>query len=511
MKKIGEIVKGKNRIKSLLLFLIVSSVFLNILTLDYSHDWGGDFAGYVGQANALVNDNVEKFIKDSEFRCMFSESKVIGPVAYPWGYPLILYFPIKIFGINFLILKVVTFIFFIASLFIIYFLFKNEISKINSLLLILIFSASPFFFSFKQNVLSDIPSLFFALLSLLLIKVIYYNDVNKLSHKKEFFLLILLGLSIFLSLFIRTNLIILLPLMFIVQVLKYKKTIVNKKYIFHFLLPYLIVGFSYMLTTIVLPISSYSSVLSFGLFKLFPIRAIRNIYFYLYVFSIFWGNCSEFSKLMMRANIYGLDLFAVMHGFFSVFFVVGFLHSAKEKSFFVFFFLISIVLFICFPYLQGLRYVVTLIPFYLLFIFKGILKIKFNKIIGVSSRKILYYVSLLLFLCFFIQNIGSIVVGKTKYANKVDGPFSETSQELFSYLKKNTSQDSIISFFKPRVLYFFTKRKSFEINSVPYFQKVNPNYYVFYKGGDQKMHLFLKNNYKLIFENRCFEVFKIFD
>ena len=42
----------------------------------------------------------------------------------------------------------------------------------------------------------------------------------------------------------------------------------------------------------------------------------------------------------------------------------------------------------------------------------------------------------------------------------IQGPYSEDSVELFQYIQKNTKEDSIVLFFKPRVMTLYTGRYS---------------------------------------------------
>ncbi len=54
--------------------------------------------------------------------------------------------------------------------------------------------------------------------------------------------------------------------------------------------------------------------------------------------------------------------------------------------------------------------------------------------------------------------------GSLKQIDKT-GPFSPTAQDLFSFINNHTEKDSVIIFFKPRVMRLFTNRKSILIEN----------------------------------------------
>ncbi|PYV38351.1 MAG: hypothetical protein DMG09_12215, partial [Acidobacteria bacterium] len=69
--------------------IIIASLFLGASTLTRGHDWGDDFASYIMQAGSILSGRTREFVEHNSFT-IFESSSQIGPVAYPWGYPLIL-------------------------------------------------------------------------------------------------------------------------------------------------------------------------------------------------------------------------------------------------------------------------------------------------------------------------------------------------------------------------------------------------------------------------------------
>jgi len=74
---------------TLLFSMILISLIIGACTLRRGHEWGDDFAWYILQAKSIVNGTTDEFMEQSRFTNGQSTTH-LGPIAYPWGYPLIL-------------------------------------------------------------------------------------------------------------------------------------------------------------------------------------------------------------------------------------------------------------------------------------------------------------------------------------------------------------------------------------------------------------------------------------
>src|SRR6266540_5649347 len=193
------------RIKFLFVIIIVSLI-LGASTLTRGHQWGDDFAWYILQAKSIWNGTTNEFIQQSAFTNDQSTTYV-GPLAYPWGYPLILTPAYAMKGINPLALKIPALFFFVGFLVCLYLLLKARLTEAESLLLVGLFAFNPMLLQFLDQILSDIPFLFFSTLSLWLI---IKNQRRTILHA------ILIGGSIFFVVFIRATGILLLGCFLIV-------------------------------------------------------------------------------------------------------------------------------------------------------------------------------------------------------------------------------------------------------------------------------------------------------
>jgi hypothetical protein len=84
--------------------------------LTNGHDWGDDFAAYIMQAKSITEGRHSEFIEANRFTIEQS-SYPIGPVAYPWGFPVLLAPFYALFGLNMIALKSVSIICFLLFLF----------------------------------------------------------------------------------------------------------------------------------------------------------------------------------------------------------------------------------------------------------------------------------------------------------------------------------------------------------------------------------------------------------
>src|SRR5919198_5926439 len=111
-----------------LLLIILISFVIGAGTLRRGHEWGDDFAWYILQAKSIWNGTTNEFIRQSAFTNDQSTTYV-GPLAYPWGYPLILTPAYAIKGINPLALKIPTLFFYAGFLICLYIVFKDRLTE----------------------------------------------------------------------------------------------------------------------------------------------------------------------------------------------------------------------------------------------------------------------------------------------------------------------------------------------------------------------------------------------
>ena len=102
----------------------------------------------------------------------------IGPIAYPWGFPLLLTPAYILFGISPFGLKLPSLLTYLGFLLVFFFLVRRRFTLTESLLAVSLFAFNPGLLSFLDNILSDMPFLFCSTLSILLADI-YVHEKQK--------------------------------------------------------------------------------------------------------------------------------------------------------------------------------------------------------------------------------------------------------------------------------------------------------------------------------------------
>ncbi len=498
----------KIKIYLALILIIVVTTSLFLFTLRKGIYWGADYAQYILQAKGLSTGNLDRIIELSVFR-FNNDSRFANLILKPWGLPILLSPIYHHFGLNFFAMKIYLSIFFILSLPFIFLIFKDKIGDRYSLLLVAIFALNPYFLTLKERVLSEFPFLLFFSISFLLIQKTVIEKKYVLNVRFSYFLL---GFFIFSSFLIRTQGILLLALLFICEVVEVRKNREGFKPVA--VLPYLIFLFLFILNTILLPagdISSYYIIIShwFGLKSI-----LKNLFFYFSVLFVFFNafNIKGFAPL--NRVIYGTTI---------PFALIGIFNRLKEDYPYVTYLILNFLLCVFYPFTQGLRLFIYVIPFYIYFIFTG-LKKSMELNLFWKSRKfkinLIYIFSFIMIFSFISKDIHYKYNSKaidSKTGGYIEGPCMPASKEMFTFIKKHIPQKSSIIFSKPRIINLFTDRKSGFISGFRNILKSNFNYLIC----GVKLSRFIRNpigkwalnryskNFKLIFKNKHFRIYKI--
>jgi len=424
--------------KVLLILIIIASIIIGASTLKGGHEWGDDFAWYILQAKSIVEGTTEEFIETSSFTNSQSTTHV-GPLTYPWGYPLILTPFYAINGISPLTLKLPGLIFFAGFLICLYFLLKTRISATESLLLVSLHAFNPLLLNFLDQILSDIPFLFFSTLTLLLM----LNPGRRTTPQQ-----VLIGVSIFFTTFIRATGILLLGSYLIIELFKVIATRKDKeaikKTIRGSILVCLVFALLWIVNALLFPSGGESYLSQYATLTFEIVRDFASAYFR--VFSQFFGQGTSWMYIYYIAFI---------------FFLVGVWAGRKEDTIFILFFALWMIVHITYPYWQGARYIFPLLPIFIYFTFQGINFVlsRFPVIEGPTRRKISYSFWVIIVFLFFLESSGS-AYNNLKNHRKINGPFDDQSSQVYRFLQKNTSEDSIVVFFKPRAMRLMSDRNS---------------------------------------------------
>ncbi len=420
--------------KTLLPVIIVLALLLAAASLTRGHIWGDDFASYVMQATSIVNGSMGEFIEHNSFTIHMSSSQ-IGPVAYPWGYPLILAPVYVAKGIHPLSLKLPGLLFFAGFLICLYQLMRTRLGQVEAALLVAVFAFCPLLIGFLDYIVSDIPFLFFSTLALLL--MIREESLRTGSA-------ILLGCAIAAAFFIRTTGVLLLVSFLLLEAWLLWLYRENREAIRQRVRNMLFAVVAFLLLWIMYAFlfpgggESY-----FAQYQDFTIpHALENASQYFYVFSQFFGEGPSWSLL---------------YYFLFIFFLLGAWNRRKDDLVFILFFVIWMLLLISWPSWQGPRFVFPLLPIFVYFTFQG-MKTAMGKL---SPRYVrygqwaVYGFWILIALSFLFQSTAHAYVN-LQNDRAINGPFDPYSREVYDYIQEKTPADSVIVFFKPRAMRLLT-------------------------------------------------------
>lgn len=409
----------KQNLVLLYLFIILISLFY-ILTIRHGHDWGDDFSMYIHHAKNIVEginygDTGYIYNKDASF---------IGPKTYPPIYPILLSPVYYFYGLNLYAFKVVNILFYTCFLFVLLLSFKDELSSKYSMFLIAIIGLNPYFWDFKDNVLSDIPFLFFTYVTLYLISHTYYSE----KYSRKIINGIVIGVTIAISYGTRTVGFIMIPSIILYELLKFKRLTRLS----------VIITITFIIIAIIIRVFFHDDSSYLDQFGRKQNYIIRNIIDYIKALAYVWYSGNDMYSAILRRII------LVVFSFLSL---IGYIKKIKEElTIYEIYLIFYLAIIILWPSGQGTRFLIPIIPLYIYYAIIGITTIKYNKTIFVG---IILLTSIIYINAYKNINYGPIKPIGTKECTK-----------LFTFIKDYTNKTDIIIFRKPRVLSLYTDRKS---------------------------------------------------
>ncbi len=433
------------------LLVILLSAALASSMLNRDHDWGDDWAAYVMQAESLLTGTPREFVVRNAFTTQESTA-FIGPVAYPWGFPVLLVpFHAACGGLNILCLKSVNVLFFAMFLAVFVVFLHRRLALLDSILFLAVFAFSPTLLNFHNNLLSDIPFLFFSTLALLLIE-------TTLIARDDFTGGILsnvgLGAALFAAFFVRTNGVLLVPTLFLTQVVLYWRTrgAVTRdlrRALPLALIPYFVFGLLTALVLTVFPAGEGSHLEHYA--ALTWSRVLGNLTAYINMPAAFFEN---------------VPLAPILYGATLPFALGGAVLNAKKDFHLSIYIILSLALFITWPDQQGIRFLFPLLPFIFYFALRGMQATAFALLdyyrkAGDRLTR-LFWAGILV--SFVVTSAGLARDNLADQRAPDGGPFEDISTELFDFIESNTSSDSVLIFYKPRALRLMTGRDALMVD-----------------------------------------------
>lgn len=426
------------------LFITVTSVIVgSFFILRAGHRLNGDYALYICQAKSLLSGSQWGVFEDMKEMIHMSTYPYYSPIVYPWGFPLLLALPVAVFGIDYLLLKILLFVCILLTLYVLAYDYQKRKEVITGCWVLLLLGLNYNILVPTDRIISDLFFLLLLTLSLSLIQRFHF-----LSDERQYFSTwqgILLGAILFLTIQTRTEGILLLPALLAHQaaeIFPNRKTI---RYGLSFFcsagMPYAVLILLFVATLPLFPLgflehSSHVKGLSTSLL-------LDNWIYYLYEGPAF---CFQQEK--------GTLLMAVIFWFFVL---GGILFTRRRQLATLVYFIFNLLLLAVWPY-QTLRYFIPIAPIVLYFFVIGVRQILTSRAFGD-----LKFSSLFLSLCVCLQVVFFIVniTGISKEYGKIDVDVdSHNTKEVFEYIRKNTLPTDWVACCESRTIYLYTGRKS---------------------------------------------------
>ncbi|OQY32655.1 MAG: hypothetical protein B6I38_04365 [Anaerolineaceae bacterium 4572_5.1] len=440
-----------------LIALLFISALLGSSMLTRGHNWAySDFSAYIMQAESILNGSVDDFIAHNKITVEASD-RPVGPIAYPWGYPLLLTPIVYLAGVSVAGMKLLNVIFYLLFLLCLFFLFRNRLSTPDNFIITSLFAFSPVLLSFQDNILSDISFLLASTAAIFLI-----DRLNRLDGAEQpcYLERILVGMAILAAFLIRTNGLLLLPTLFACQIfflLKQRdKSTAIKKNLLPLATPYFVFLGLWIIISLLLPGGQSSHLSHYEDFRIGQLTS----------------NLSYYNNLG-SAFFQGIPYAQVIYNICLVFFFLGMILKWRDDLLFILYTLLTILLYLSWPDLQGIRFLFPIFPFFIYFslqgmkAFLGVLQKISKKDDSASeatqSTKVgafIYYSFWVYLLVFSLLLSGQGALENLSNDRDIHGPFDEVSIAMFEYVKSNIPEDSTVIFFKPRVMRLMTERDS---------------------------------------------------
>jgi len=408
--------------------LFVLSAVLCVLMAHGGHDWGGDFAGYLGQARAVVEGNVGQYTQDQLF-CAVHSDLPVGPALYGWGFPLLLAPLYALSGLHLAAFKGLMALFLLASGLVAWFIFGSSMRSSSAKIALALFLFSPALSAFTNQILSDLPFTFFFLVSFLILKK--WDEAG--FHWKWG---LLVGPWIFWTYWIRPNGILLLaPLALWAVFAGFRR---QWKRGLRALFP--IALFFVCLAAAQLLLPSYRT--DSGIWNAYRLSTPwHNLLFYLH-------EGGEFYQRDVGRYLFWLSLPPL---FYAV------LIDLRKRWPLILVSTLTVLLYLAWPAIQGIRFLIPLFPIYCFYTVMGLERMARHHEPPRWALWTFATVAILHFTLLYIDLIPRR--GPLLHKRVVEGPYTQASMELWKFID-HTPSDAVYSFFKPRVLYLYTRHRA---------------------------------------------------
>lgn len=420
-----------DRSTSITIILMLASMSIISLVMNDGHDWRGDFAMYVSQAQSILDGSVQELYEMNVYSMDHSET-VLGPYLYQFGFPLLLAPVLWLFGLDFFALKWLCSAGLILSIPLMFRLFSPHFKEVLYPWLVVAFIAfNSEYIIFCDSILSDLPFLCFSMLALLLIPV-RPTVLNQLA----------LGVVIYFSYLIRDIGIVLLPALFTFQLVRFCSDTRIGGFQKRELIPYLVFIFFFLLAAQLLPSGQENHFKA--LFSEVSKESVRqNLEYYLSILQ-------QFFRIGSTSTL-PLSLLLILA-------FIGAISVTRKAPHLVIYLILSLVIMNIWPYRQGIRFLFPLLPILILFAVKGTVLL-----FEAASMKRFILPSILSF-AFFFQMWFNVKDIREYSLTDSNACYTTEMKQIYAFMKNELPKDRIVANYYPRILRMFTGMNAIRVS-----------------------------------------------
>jgi hypothetical protein len=447
--------------------IILVAVLFFIFTIRPGHNWGGDFALYIAHA---INISSGQPYSDTGF-IYNPNDPFLSPRSYPPVFPLLLAPIYRIFGLNLYAMKIAGILTFAVFLMLFYRYVCNRLdSPVAQVLVVASLAFSPWFWEAKDHILPDFIFMLFLYTTIMLMDRI---SGAREARQPQYLTGVVVGLLVYLVYATRSLGLFIIPALVLHDIIRHRMIsrmtlIISVVFALFYLAQNEFMSTDQSYFDSLRVIQNIEEVTGGAVheqednrfvgegviaviknnIQVLGDRLPRKLYEYSQMMSGYW--------FIGDSVIPGRVLFSVM----TILAVTGFLgFIIKAPSMGDYFILTYIMILLVVPFQQQ-RYMLPLVPLYLLYIFRGTEQIKqfATKQGACKYSRFLNALPVIVFMIIAASYVSSYSLSDPLAIER--GVESMESKELFDFIRVNTPGDSLIIFHKPRPLALFTGRRA---------------------------------------------------
>jgi hypothetical protein len=136
--------------------VVAGSAICAVLLHRNGHNQGDDFALYLRQARSLFDGDVAQVVADNRF-AVLNSGAAFSPIAYPWGFPLLLSPFVKWWGLDYDRLKLVEVACFCAWVVLAHGVIRRRAGRVLALAIAAVVATAPALLAHTDQLLSEYP------------------------------------------------------------------------------------------------------------------------------------------------------------------------------------------------------------------------------------------------------------------------------------------------------------------------------------------------------------------